>query len=143
MLCTNKCSTINCLQSTYSGPVQGCTLFSSDFLYLVAVSTCVSHKWHRYIVNLFETSTPFLVLLRSPVKTAAYSCGNNCWLQPTNKFNQNNFYRRCSTKGTEQCNFVKCLSILIARKHQKMCCFIKTWVDYTCLLVYNSLYALL
>ena len=32
---------------------------------------------------------------------------------------QNKFYRRCSTKGTEQCSFVKHLLILIAREHKR------------------------
>ena len=77
--------------------------------YLVAASTCFSHKWPRYVVSLFQTRTPLHVLLRSPVEAAENSCGNNCWIQPTNKFNQNKFYRRCSMKGTEQCNFIKCL----------------------------------
>ena len=31
--------------------------------YLVAVSTCVSQKWSRYIVSLFETRAPLHVLL--------------------------------------------------------------------------------
>ena len=129
--------------------------------YLVAVSTCISHKWPTYIVSLLEIRTPWhasfcwncrcllyyifwefrnsyfqetvlktiisvvvksmkpacqaasfhkscrpavamLYVLRSPVETAENSCGNNCWIQPTNKFNQNKFYRRCSIKGTKQ-----------------------------------------
>ena len=106
--------------------------------YHVAVSTCISHNWRRYIVSLLETRTPFhvfylllllklslspivfviyfenlgaaifkrqfskpslLYLVRSPAKKAENSCGNNCWMQHTNKFNQNKFYRRCWTKG--------------------------------------------
>ena len=70
-----------------------------------------------------------LCLLRSPVEIPEFSCGKNCW--------------RCSTKGTRQCNFIKCLSILIERKHKKMCPFIEKWVDCNCHLAYNNLYALL
>ena len=61
---------------------------------------------------------------------------------PTNLFEINSI-EGVQTKGTEQCNFVKCLLILIARKHKKMCPFIEKWVNCNCLLVYNSLYALL
>ena len=74
-----------------------------------------------------------LYLLRSPVETAVE------YNLPTNLI-QNKFYRRCSTagvQGSEQCIFVKCLSILIAREHKKMRQFIN------CLLDYNSLYVLL
>ena len=99
---------------------------------LVVVYTCVSHEWPRYIVSLFESRTPLHVLLRAFVKTAENSCRNNCLTQPTNKFSQNKVYRRCSIKATEQCNFVKCLSVLIAREHrlqlpfdlQELICFV-------------------
>ena len=37
----------------------------------------------------------------------------------------------------------KCLLILIATKHKKMCPFIKKWVDCNYVLAHNSLYALL
>ena len=95
-----------------------------------ACETASFHKsWRPVVATLY--------LLRSPVKIAENSCGNNCWIQPTNIFNQKKFYRRCSTKGTKQCNFIKCLSILIARKHKKICPFIEKWVDCNCLLVYN------
>ena len=96
----------------------------------LACETASFHKGCRPVVAT-------LYLLRSPVETAENSCDNNCWKQPTKKFNQNKFYWRCSTKGIEQCNFVKHLSILIARKHN-MCPFIEKWVDCTCLLVYNN-----
>ena len=85
---------------------------------------------------------PYLITLYKIIKTEN-SCGNNCWIQPTNKFNRNKFYRSFLAKYTEQCNFVKCLSILIANKHKNICPFIEKWVDCNCILVYNSLYVLL
>ena len=63
---TNKCSTMHCLQSSYSEPVKEFTVFFFFQIfpqYLVAVSTCVSQKWSRYIVSLFETRAPLHVLL--------------------------------------------------------------------------------
>ena len=39
--------------------------------YLVAVSACISHKWPRYIVSLFETGIPShaLFLLKLPLSS--------------------------------------------------------------------------
>ena len=61
---------------------------------------------------------------------------------PTNLIHSK-FYRRCPTKGTEQCSFVKRLSILIARKHKKISPSIEKLVNCNCLLVYDNLYDLL
>ena len=73
---------------------------------------CETASFHRSCRPVATT----LYLLRSPVETAENSCNSNCWIQPTKKLNQNKFYWRRSTKGTEQCNFVKRLSILIAKE---------------------------
>ena len=40
-----------------------CVFFRYLRNYLAAVSTCVSHKWPKYIVSLFETRTPLHVFL--------------------------------------------------------------------------------
>ena len=72
------------------------------------------------------------LLKLTAVKTVEYNL-------PTN-FIQNKFYRRCSAKGTEQCCFVKRLSILIAREHKKMCPFTEKFVDVNCILVYNNIF---
>ena len=62
-----------------------------------------------------------LYLIKSPVETAENSYGSNCWTQLTNKFNQSKFYGSCSTKGTEQFNFLKCLSILWLQGNIRKC----------------------
>ena len=47
--------------------------------------------------NSCRPAVATLYLLRSPVKTVGNSCGNNCWIQPTNKFNKNKLYWRYRT----------------------------------------------
>ena len=171
--------------------------------YLVAVSTCISHKWPTYIVSLLEIRTPWhasfcwncrcllyyifwefrnsyfqetvlktiisvvvksmkpacqaasfhkscrpavamLYVLRSPVETAEIAAVITVeYNLPTNLIKINSIEGVQSKVQNNGRTSKKCLLILIATKHKKMCPFIKKWVDCNYVLAHNSLYALL